>query len=749
MNRYILLTSLNFLFLFFQPQNSMATHLLGGEITWECRPSGRFVFTTKIYVACYQGAAWAPNSASVVNPLYNQYGGVSSISMTRIIQRDLSQSCYDPSKSFPCGVTIANGGSRSMQENVYVSDPVKINGVPAQSGSEFYWTSCCRPVLLNANGSNYYLRAVMFPYTPAGSSTALSLGSSTSGPTCYDSSPQFIQAPVPVACSGAFMNVSVATGDPNADSTTYHWTTPMQTSTNAITWKTGYSLTSQFPDTSFNSSNVPATLDTTNGWITFKTYPVAEGYNVYSVVVSSYRNGQKVSQVYRDWIKSWMFGIGPVVLANCTQSPAVNNKPVLDLKSAGAFAYKTVFDTAIAAGSRLELDLRAIDTDVLTASPLQFQSVDLSVGGVAMSGIANNPNACSHPPCAYLDSVGNPAYVDSIGAFIDTISVITRFVWETDCGTARLNYPFVYGPLSHTYKFIVTSKDNTCPSPAVNFISFNVTVYDSTSIPWQVEDVDASTGGAKLKWSGYPYSNFNSYNLMRYELPNSTWKKIASISNPSTTSYDDQSALTDQKQYKYQIQVNDTSVCETSSESGNILLSASIQSNTWVTLQWNNPQFGNFNSGNYTVFRKPENGIWSVVKIPPYGVESYIDQPVWQSYRTYYRVDGYDNLGLNTSSNVVVIERDTPWIGLPEIHEPVIQFIPNPFHDELTLVDANRDLAGTSLQIYTLLGEVVREYKVLAPKMTLDMSGLKAGVYFVKYRDKKGKTGVERIVKVE
>jgi hypothetical protein len=190
----------------FMTKETKASHLLGGEITWECiqggTNSGRLIFTIKIYRACYQGAASVGSTASINNPLYAQYGGVSSINCTRIVQQDLSPACYNPSLELSCGVTIGNGGDRAMEENVYVSAPVQVNGVPATTGSEFYWTSCCRPTTLNLNGSGYYLRAKMFPYTPPNATAALSMGSTTSGPSCYDSSPYFAERPATVICSG-------------------------------------------------------------------------------------------------------------------------------------------------------------------------------------------------------------------------------------------------------------------------------------------------------------------------------------------------------------------------------------------------------------------------------------------------------------------------------------------------------------------------------------------------------------------
>ena len=54
----------------------------------------------------------------------------------------------------------------------------------------------------NIVGSGYYLRAIMYPYTPPTATLPLSYGSSTAGPTCYDSSPDFAEKPATIICMG-------------------------------------------------------------------------------------------------------------------------------------------------------------------------------------------------------------------------------------------------------------------------------------------------------------------------------------------------------------------------------------------------------------------------------------------------------------------------------------------------------------------------------------------------------------------
>ncbi|MEQ9063738.1 MAG: hypothetical protein RIE58_06155 [Vicingaceae bacterium] len=53
------------LFYSYTPRAS-ASHVLGGEISWECDPSGKFIFQMSLYGACYSGAASFPTTASIL-----------------------------------------------------------------------------------------------------------------------------------------------------------------------------------------------------------------------------------------------------------------------------------------------------------------------------------------------------------------------------------------------------------------------------------------------------------------------------------------------------------------------------------------------------------------------------------------------------------------------------------------------------------------------------------------------------------
>ncbi|MEQ8324272.1 MAG: hypothetical protein RH916_06300, partial [Vicingaceae bacterium] len=344
------------LLLIISTKPSQASHLLGGEITWECLTSGTnsgdMIFTLKLYRACI--GIGLPGSATITNPLYATYGGTSSITVSRTEQNDLSPGCYDVTKQLNCTGSTAQR-QNVMEEHVYVSSNVQINGVPAAGGSAFFYTSCCRPAstyMNNITGSGYWLRAVMFPYTPPGQTSPLSIGTSTGGGTCYDSSPYFAERPATIICTGYPFTYNHNAVDEELDSLHYDWTLPMQSATNGITWKTGYSTTSQLPGTYHNTMNVPATLNSLTGEISFTAFSPQGNYHSTAIKVTSYKCRQKVAEIYRDI---------PVVLLACPPTPTL--PPLANTPPAVLFKW--------AANATVNIPLPAGDT-VLAGDSVNF-----------------------------------------------------------------------------------------------------------------------------------------------------------------------------------------------------------------------------------------------------------------------------------------------------------------------------------------------------------------------------------------
>ena len=93
------------LVLLFAFTNAKATHLMGGEITWECIKAGpntgKYIFNVKVYRDC-QGVPISTNMSLAAHNV----PGIDFISLTYLATNDISPSCNTingPNMQFSCG----------------------------------------------------------------------------------------------------------------------------------------------------------------------------------------------------------------------------------------------------------------------------------------------------------------------------------------------------------------------------------------------------------------------------------------------------------------------------------------------------------------------------------------------------------------------------------------------------------------------------------------------------------------------
>jgi hypothetical protein len=149
-----------------------ATHYMGGEITWECLPNGRYRFKMRVYSECYTNGGTAA-SFMATETIQSTGGGVASITLTRVHLIDLSPQCKT-NPTFPriiCpGMWPHQANMGAQQENYYTSDGyhptgVLLTGTPPPEGWTFSWSGCCRNPstnVINSSSLNWYLRAKMY-----------------------------------------------------------------------------------------------------------------------------------------------------------------------------------------------------------------------------------------------------------------------------------------------------------------------------------------------------------------------------------------------------------------------------------------------------------------------------------------------------------------------------------------------------------------------------------------------------------
>ena len=478
--------------------NVDATHLLGGEIVWKCKPNGKYQFTLVLYREC--GGITLPTSAQSLAT----NAGV-SISCAFISTTDVVPSCYTGTTS----CSGATSGQGKMQKYVYRSGDITLTGTPPTGGWYFTWTSCCRPGsitnVVSPGGASYLLRAVMYPYTPPGATSALSAGTAAN-PTCFDSSPNFLEDPQVISCTGVDAVYNNLGYDPDLDSLHYNWSYPWDASSysanpssNSVNFVSGYTYNSPLPS---GSSSTPATIDGETGEISFNS-SVAGSWAT-CVVIEEWRNGQLIGAVYRDL---------PIFTLSCTpptglcSSAYVSSPPRLDISLDSSLMNQLVllpvvnsagdttqYNLNVGIGDSIKLKINSFDISV---HPNCFsQNINLRVVGGNMSSAANygNANSCLfNPPCATLTSL-NP-----FGVFTYPGINSTQFEWIID--TAHLSYGGLTD--SSSYEFYFIASDDECPINRSRTIKLVVNVQTDLPSPPNISNhcTRNTNSGILIEWT--------------------------------------------------------------------------------------------------------------------------------------------------------------------------------------------------------------------------------------------------------
>ena len=490
---------------------SQATHLLGGEIIWKCKNNGKYQFTLVLYREC--GSTVQISTAP--QPIANNAGA--AITCNFISVTDVTPTCGFPVTVEPCAVNSAGLGR--MQKYVFRSGDITLTGTPPVNGWTFTWTSCCRPGpgfggpgvgnIQNAGSTDYWLRAKMYPYTPPGSTSPLSAGSA-SNPTCYDSSPDFLEDPQVVACSNQDVIYNNLGYDPDLDSLYYVWANPLSGGGAPVAWASGYSTSNQLPS---GTGSTGAVLSGEIGTIAFNSG--ISGSFATCIGIEAWRCNQKVAEIYRD-IPVTVRGDCQGVAALC---PAPTpNPPVFSLTPNTNLTNITVLNPVIGPngntiaylaegypGDTISFNLDANDTDL---NPnCQQQNITLLAKGGNLSSATNfgNPNMCLfNPPCATLTSL-NPN-----NQFVSNASNVVRFDWTLEC--EHLFYQeYICGKLKSEYEFYFRMQDDGCPIPSTSYAKVIVKVKNyMPGLPDLTNTcIYQDDNGVTFDWAVNPDTGFN------------------------------------------------------------------------------------------------------------------------------------------------------------------------------------------------------------------------------------------------
>lgn len=569
-----------------------ASHLLGGEIWWDCLPNGKYVFYLRLFRDCTGIPLTGAGAISSNSP-----AGSIPVSLMAGYPKDASPDCGG-SNSIDCGNPV-NG---TIEEHMFKSAPVTLNGVPPAGGWMFSWTSCARPTMTNIGGACYFLRAFMFPYNDG-------TGNRNANP-CFDNSPEFLETPKVVTCADYPFDYNNFAFDSELDSLYFDWAQPLNNGlASPVTFTGGYSYNNPLPGLQNFAQDA--------GQVSINT--ALTGKYVTCMKVTAYKFGQKVAEIYRDI---------PIILLPCTGGVATgkNHPPTLDVINDPLPALQltpvvqggdTIFyEMTVEAGDSIHFKLQSYDSDFTPAwAP---QSIKFTAVGGNLGQPLNNPTSCLfNPPCATMTPIATQS------SFTSTLTNTVHFSWKTECNHVSFN-PIAGGAARSQYLFYFKMADNFCPAPSFTLITARINVISPAPVAPDFSntcmDYDALTNEVNFSFVGPTAAdtaqNFDYYVVYRGDSAGN-YVAYDTIYDWAATSYTD---VNPDKANRYYY-MRTYGGCDQESFSSdtlgviNLMLTAFPPISPYIgQLQWTSPYPNTSTSANYEVWRQVVgSGTWTQV----------------------------------------------------------------------------------------------------------------------------------------
>lgn len=613
-------------------QYLFAAHFMGGEITWECRSNGKYVFFLKIYRNCQSNDVSLPTDKLNVhnNP------GIINIPLDLISVKDISPVCNVYAQ--PSKISCTGKEPGSVEEKVYVSQEVTLNGIPPAEGWIFTWSGTNRSDnitnLTDSGSKGYTLRAKMFSYNnqPAN--------------PCFDNSPSFSEKPSTIICTGYDFTYNNNAIDQELDSLNYSWDFPLDKLDEGIqfsaiqppslSFSSGYSYNNPLPGPALNPLNKGAIIKSETGEISYTSF--TNGTFATVVKVSSYKGGKLIAEIFRDL---------QVVLLQCeTNYPPNVTPPFPDLVDTTVF---TRYSDTVKAGELVEFNIAGSDNELLLNG--EAQTIEITASGAQFgTGFSDPGSGCLNPPCATLTP---PPPITG------TQSVSTKFSWQTNCN--HISFVENYKIISNTYTFVIKVSDDFCPAPAVKIATISITVIAEDVInPPSLRCTSVEPNG-KIKLSWIPVVDtaglFNSYHIYRSNSSSGPFVILDSIFSINQSEYMDLTADPINQTYYYFIKIRSGcfgKVLSSASDTLQVIKPKLINNkDNFGRLSWNglHEPLPATSLGAYKIEREYPPGTWTQV-FSTSGL-SY-DDPVFLCNDTLnYKIYLEDSSGCRSNSNII------------------------------------------------------------------------------------------------
>lgn len=383
-----------------------AFHIVGGDLTYKYISSNTFEFKLVLFRDCYStGANFDP---TITVGFFDK--------VTNVKFQDYTVSLTGSGPVVPSGIDCAPPPDVCVEEGWYiwtVTLPDNPNGYYA------VWERCCRNIIVTN---------LLDPQ-----STGIVLYVEIADPALQNSSPEFINPPLPYACEENPFEYNFTAFDADGDLLVYSLQTPLAGNTGQVgnmpvlpsplpgpfdsaVWQPGFNLANI-------AGGNPITINSQTGLV--EGSPGMIGMYAMAVSVKEYRNGIKIGEVRRE--------IEFIALL-CEQNSAPAVTDTLQVLANHITVYPD---------DSLCFSLIVSDADA--------DSLFLTHSGNVFS-LAN--------PAVTQDAVG-----DSV--------IFTFFCWIPRCNDVN----------SNSYQATFTVKDNGCPLPKTTVHTYNITVTEPPHIP--------------------------------------------------------------------------------------------------------------------------------------------------------------------------------------------------------------------------------------------------------------------------
>ncbi len=398
--------------------NAQASHLIGGELTYECLGAGLYQINFTFYNDCSTSSAPTNITCYVLNYSCNT---TEVLTLTPLIPNttQIVPQCGQLS-------TCEGGNNPGIQKTIFSGTFILPNTCPfVEISVNMSSRTTDLTTVQNSGFYNFYLNANLID----------------SNNNVCDHSPVFTNDPIIFTCVNQPYCLNPGIYDSDGDSLVCSLVNPIDNPNQPLPYDTGFS------SNQFLQSTPPITIDSRTGVICFT--PTQPVMTVYTLQVESYRNNELIGIVKRDII---LYAI------ICS-----NSQP--DLTGLNG---SSVFDTTICVNSPTCFDINSTDPDFSDSTKINW---DFGIGGATFYTTTSQnesgqfcwtpgmPDISATPHCFNVSVSDNscPAKQNNIRQYcITVVDSQTCILLSTDKPDNKKTELFIYPqPSSSTLNFFI------------------------------------------------------------------------------------------------------------------------------------------------------------------------------------------------------------------------------------------------------------------------------------------------------